>query len=90
MTKPYAGGGAYLNRMTTYCKGCPYDPKKRDGVNACPFTTLYWDFLDRNREKFSKNHRMAQQFANLKRLDDLPQVKNRAAEVLAGLENGTV
>lgn len=90
MTKPYAAGGAYLNRMTQSCKGCRYDPKKRVGDDACPFTTLYWDFLDRNRETFARNHRMAQQFAGLNRLSDLTELRVRAKEVLAGLSVGTV
>ena len=90
MTKPYAAGGAYLSRMTQFCKGCGYDPKLRVGETACPFTTLYWDFLDRHAEAFSKNHRMGQQLANLKRLSDLPELRDRAREVLAGLETGTV
>jgi deoxyribodipyrimidine photolyase-related protein len=90
MTKPYAAGGAYINRMTQYCKGCAYDPKLRVGDNACPFTTLYWDFLDRHRETFAKNHRMSKQIMGLNRLSDLPELRVRAAEVLAGLETGTV
>lgn len=90
MTKPYAAGGAYLNRMTQFCKGCVYDPKMRVGEDACPFTTLYWDFLDRHREEFSRNHRMSQQVMGLNRLSDLPKLRKRAAEVLAGLEAGTV
>ena len=44
-TKPYASGGAYINKMSDYCRNCVYDPKKRSGENACPFTTLYWDFF---------------------------------------------
>jgi deoxyribodipyrimidine photolyase-related protein len=90
MTKPYASGGAYLNRMTQHCKGCVYDPKKRVGDDACPFTTLYWDFLDRHKETFVKNHRMSQQVNGLKRLTDLPELKIRAQEVLAGLDAGTI
>jgi deoxyribodipyrimidine photolyase-related protein len=90
MTKPYAAGGAYLNRMTEFCGGCRYDPKKRVGEDACPFTTLYWDFLDRHRETFAQNHRMGQQLAGLNRLSDLPEVRLRAAEVLQGLNAGTV
>ena len=90
MTKPYAAGGAYISRMSNYCKPCVYDPKLRTGDKACPFTTLYWDFLDRNREAFAKNHRMAQQFGGLNRLSDLERVKERAKVVLLGLENGTV
>jgi len=90
MTKPYAAGGAYINRMTQYCKGCVYDPKKRVGDNACPFTTLYWDFLDRHKDEFKKNHRMSQQVFGLNRLSDLPELKTRAAEVLNGLSEGKI
>ena len=90
MTKPYAAGGAYVSRMSNYCKGCSYDPKLRVGESACPFTTLYWDFLDRHKETFAKNHRMSQQVFGLNRLSDLPQLKVRAQEVLKGLEQGTI
>ena len=90
MTKPYAAGGAYISRMTEYCKSCVYDPKLRVGENACPFTTLYWDFLDRNQEVFRSNHRMSQQVNGLKRLSDLPELRVRAKEVLAGLDKGTI
>jgi deoxyribodipyrimidine photolyase-related protein len=90
MTKPYAAGGAYISRMSNYCKGCTYNPKKRTGEDACPFTTLYWDFLDRHADEFAKNHRMAQQYFGLKRLADLPQVRARAREVLEGLDAGQI
>ena len=90
MTKPYAAGGAYISRMSQYCSGCSYNPKLRVGETACPFTTLYWDFLDRNREIFAKNHRMFQQINGLKRLSDLPELRERAKEVLAGLDKGEI
>jgi deoxyribodipyrimidine photolyase-related protein len=90
MTKPYAAGGAYLNKMTQSCKGCKYDPKKRVGEDACPFTTLYWDFLDRHRDRFVKNHRMSQQIFGLNRLSDLPELRVRAQQVLAGLDVGEI
>ena len=90
MTKPYAAGGAYISRMTQYCKGCKYNPKLRVGEDACPFTTLYWDFLDRHKEQFIKNHRMSQQVNGLKRLSDLPELKDRAQVVLAGLSKGQI
>ena len=90
MTKPYAAGGAYISRMTNFCKGCAYDPKFRTGDTACPFTTLYWDFLDRNKDVFAKNFRMMQQMNGLKRLTDLPELRVRAQEVLTGLEQGSI
>ena len=79
-----------MNRMSDYCSDCVYDPKKRTGDDACPFTTLYWDFLDRNQELLSGNPRMGQQFGGLRRLSDLPEVKIRATEVLAKLDEGTL
>ena len=74
--------------MGSFCKGCKFDPKKRVGDDACPFTTLYWDFLDRNQVRFAKNHRMGQQLAGIKRLSDLPELRERAKEVLELLSHG--
>ena len=89
-TKPYASGGAYINRMSDHCPGCRYDPKKRVGPDACPFTTLYWDFLARHEETFRGNHRMGNQLAAMRRLSDLPDVRARAVEVLVRLDAGTL
>ncbi|SDO93311.1 deoxyribodipyrimidine photolyase-related protein [Klenkia soli] len=73
-TKPYASGGAYIDRMSDYCGGCRYDPKKRLGEDACPFTAGYWGFLDRVAPKLEGNRRMAQPLAGLRRLKDLEAV----------------
>ncbi len=69
-TKPYAAGGAYVNRMSDYCRPCAYDPKVRVGPTACPFTAGYWAFLDRNADRLRGNHRMAQPLRGLERLAD--------------------
>jgi deoxyribodipyrimidine photolyase-related protein len=73
-TKPYAAGGAYINRMSDYCGGCPYDPKQRVGEHACPYTAGYWAFLHRSRDALAGNHRMRQPLAGLARRDDLDAV----------------
>ncbi|MFK0248408.1 cryptochrome/photolyase family protein [Amycolatopsis azurea] len=76
-TKPYAAGGAYISRMSDHCGGCTYDPKKRVGADACPFTAGYWAFLDRNEERLRGNPRMRQPLNGLRRLADLPDVVAR-------------
>ena len=58
-SKPYASSGAYINRMSDYCKGCAYDVKEALGETACPFNALYWDFIARHSERFAQNNRMA-------------------------------
>ena len=90
MTKPYVSGGSYISKMSNYCKGCPYDPKKRVGEDACPFTTLYWNFLIEHRPEFSTNHRMAQQLAGIDRLSDVPELQVRARQVLDGIDRGEI
>ncbi len=58
-SKPYLSGGAYVDRMSSYCARCPFDPKRRSGADACPFTALYWHFVDRHAERFERHPRMA-------------------------------
>lgn len=89
-TKPYVSGGAYLNRMTDHCRACPYDPRVRVGETACPFTTLYWDFMAEHRDRLAESGRMARPLANLDRLGDLDEVRRRAADVRRGLRDGTI
>ena len=67
-SKPYAASGAYINRMSNYCKGCRYTVKQRTGPEACPFNSLYWDFLARHQEQLRRNPRMA---LVIKQLDKL-------------------
>ena len=69
-SKPYIATGNYINKMSNYCKNCPKDPKEKIGENACPFTTLYWDYLIRHQDTLKSNHRMGLQLRNLNRLNE--------------------
>jgi deoxyribodipyrimidine photolyase-related protein len=57
-SKPYAASGAYINKMSDYCKNCHYKVSKKNGDTACPFNYLYWDFLIRNKLKLKDNQRL--------------------------------
>jgi deoxyribodipyrimidine photolyase-related protein len=78
MSKPYAAGGNYINKMSTFCGDCRYSPNVRTGEDACPVTALYWDFMDRHAERLSANRRMRMPLRTLARLDDLDAVRTRA------------
>ncbi len=82
-SKPYVATGKYIQRMSNYCSSCPYDPAKSVGEDACPFTTLYWDFLDRHRKRLEKNTRMGLQLRNLDRKSDgeRGQIEKQAASI---------
>ena len=67
-SKPYAAGGAYINRMSNYCKNCAYQVAKKSGDKACPFNYLYWDFLIRHRDKLSNNARLGMIYRTLDRM----------------------
>ncbi|MEN9923652.1 MAG: hypothetical protein RIS09_1166, partial [Actinomycetota bacterium] len=90
MTKPYISAGAYIKKMTNYCGSCVYDPGKRTGDTACPFTTLYWNFLETHKETFSSNQRMWQQYSGLKRLTDIDDVKQRAQDIFRELDENSL
>jgi deoxyribodipyrimidine photolyase-related protein len=79
-TKPYAASGHYIQRMSNYCKNCLFNPRERVGERGCPFNSLYWAFLSRNRDKLDENHRMRIQYRNLDRMDssELRKIRARA------------
>jgi deoxyribodipyrimidine photolyase-related protein len=86
-TKPYAASGNYINRMSNYCRHCRFDPRKSVGDDACPFTTLYWDFLQRHKHRLSSNPRMKFPYLNLARKEpgELVMIRKRASALKAQL-----
>jgi deoxyribodipyrimidine photolyase-related protein len=85
-SKPYVATGKYIQRMGGPCASCRYNPALRDGERACPFTTLYWDFLMRHEMLLAKNARMALQVKNVARLSDAERqaVQQRAEAIRRG------
>ncbi|MFZ9364166.1 MAG: cryptochrome/photolyase family protein, partial [Arenimonas sp.] len=67
-SKPYIASGAYINRMSNYCGNCRYDVKLKTGPKACPFNTLYWNFLDRHEQQLARNPRTVLMARNVSRL----------------------
>ncbi|PUE12552.1 cryptochrome/photolyase family protein [Limnohabitans sp. T6-20] len=87
-SKPYVASGQYIARMSNYCKGCRYQPEQRTGPNACPMTTLYWDFLIRHEQDFAKNPRTALMVKHVGRMseEDKAQIRAQANATREGLD----
>jgi len=86
-SKPYAAGGAYINRMSNYCRDCHYKVSLKNGAAACPFNYLYWDFLIRNRVKLQDNARLGMMYRSLDRMDEMKiaAIRDDAGQFLASL-----
>ena len=69
-SKPYIASGKYIDRMSNHCKGCRFNPAESTGETACPFTTLYWDYLIQHADALSQNPRMLMQLKNMNRLTE--------------------
>ncbi|MCW1953860.1 MAG: cryptochrome/photolyase family protein [Flavobacteriia bacterium] len=84
-TKPYVSSGNYIQKMSNYCEGCHYNHKKKTGADACPFNSLYWNFLSEKEAHFSKNNRMAMMLSLLRKMDpsELSDIKKRAQHIIA-------
>ncbi len=82
-TKPYAASGRYIQRMSNHCSKCRFRPDRATGEEACPFTTLYWDFLARNEHRLANNLRMRPALLNLRRLSasDRVEIRRKAEQI---------
>ncbi|CAL67672.1 cryptochrome/photolyase family protein [Christiangramia forsetii] len=84
-TKPYVSSGSYINKMSNYCKNCHYKVSKKTEEDACPFNSLYWNFLDSKREYLKGNQRMKMMFSLLDKKDpgELEKIRKRAKKIIS-------
>lgn len=66
-SKPYAASGKYIQRQGNHCGACRYDPAIITGAGACPYNSLYWHFIDRHKDRFGGNPRLALTLKNWQR-----------------------
>ncbi|WP_417784324.1 cryptochrome/photolyase family protein [Terasakiella pusilla] len=87
-SKPYASSGAYIQKMSNYCDRCSFDVRKKNGPKACPFNYLYWDFLDRNRDQLSNNHRLGMIYKSYERMTEEKKqaIKDDSVRFLSSLD----
>lgn len=86
-TKPYVSSANYINKMGDYCTGCQYNHKETTTKKACPFNSLYWNFLDEHQEKFKNNGRMRMMYSVWNKKKDKVEILEKAQEVLNNIEN---
>jgi deoxyribodipyrimidine photolyase-related protein len=83
-TKPYVSSGSYINKMSNYCGDCHYNKSKKTEDDACPFNSLYWNFLDDKRPQLGKNFRMGMMYSLLDKMDKqvLQDIKKKAQHII--------
>jgi deoxyribodipyrimidine photolyase-related protein len=87
-TKPYVSSGSYINKMSNYCTKCHYKVKDKFGDDACPFNTLYWNFLDDKKHYFANNQRMGMMLNMLNKMnpEELAKIKEKANHIIDNLD----
>ncbi|KTD46565.1 Deoxyribodipyrimidine photolyase-related protein [Legionella quinlivanii] len=89
-SKPYAASGKYIQKMSNFCKSCAYNPAEVTGEKACPFNSLYWNFIATHQNVLKNNPRLHYAYLNWDKME--PEKKKgiltKATEVLSTLANG--
>lgn len=91
-SKPYAASGKYINKMSNFCKDCFYKPEDLLNKNACPFNSLYWNFIACNRKKLENNHRLFYVYNIWDKFDQSKQkaIQVKASEIIASMKEGSI
>ncbi len=87
-TKPYISSGSYVHKMSNYCSSCAYNKNERTTKDACPFNSLYWNFLDEKKEKLASNFRMRMMYRILEKIpvEERIKIKEKATHILTHLD----
>jgi deoxyribodipyrimidine photolyase-related protein len=87
-TKPYVSSGSYIQKMSNYCDSCSYNYKEKTTKNACPFNSLYWNFLDEKRDKLHSNFRMKMMYSVLDKMpkSELQKIQEKATHIINHLD----
>lgn len=83
-TKPYVSSGSYIHKMSNYCDSCHYNKSEKFGEKACPFNTLYWNFLDEKQAQLSSNFRMKMMYSLLNKMssEERTKIKEKANHII--------
>lgn len=86
-TKPYVSSGSYINKMSNYCDACSYKKTKKFDDDACPFNSLYWNFLDEKQKQLSSNFRMKMMYSLLNKMsaEDRIKINKKAHHIIKNI-----
>ncbi len=87
-TKPYVSSGSYIHKMSNYCSSCHYNKNKKFEEDACPFNSLYWNFLDEKQTVLSSNFRMKMMYSLLNKMssEDRIKIKEKATHIIQNID----
>ena len=87
-SKPYVSSGSYIHKMSDYCESCHYKVNQKTDAQACPFNSLYWNFIDQHQDKLKQNPRMSMIYSlwNKTKTEEKIKILERADFVLKNIE----
>lgn len=87
-TKPYVSSGSYIGKMSNYCESCTYKKTKKLEDDACPFNSLYWNFLDEKQTELSSNFRMKMMYSLLNKMstEEKLKIKEKANHIIENID----
>jgi len=74
--------------MSNYCSSCHYNKNKKFEEDACPFNSLYWNFLDEKQSSLSSNFRMKMMYSLLNKMssEERTKIKEKATHIIQNID----